>query len=219
MSLRLFRITQFAESRQLTPLMQRHSMHPCLMMVLIGAWIASVCNFSLWQAVRHLPEPTQGSVLTVGLALFAAIVCAMVSMMSLFNWRYVFKPAMTVVLLVVAMNTYVMFQEGNFIQPESLQRLFSAPVPLIKSLFNWTFLWCLGVIFGAPTLYLWQCRLRRYSVMGYLGLNLTCIAVTLFTLLCLVVWRYQGLSSLVLKNPALRALINPINMGWRFYTL
>ncbi len=219
MSLRLFRITQFAESRQLTPLMQRYSMHPYVMMVLLSGWIASVCNFSLWQAVSHLPEPSHGSVFTMGLALFAAIVCALVTMMSLFNWRYVFKPAMTLVLLLVSMNTYVMFQEGSFIHLEMLRRLFSAPVPLLKSLFNWTFLWCLVVIFAAPNMYLWQCRLRRYSVLDSLRLNLTGITFALLTLLCLVVWRYQSLSSLVLKNPALRALINPINLGWNFYTL
>jgi lipid A ethanolaminephosphotransferase len=219
MSLRLFLITQFAESRHLTPLMQRHAMHPYLMMVLLSAWIASVCNFSLWQAMRQLPQLPQGSVFTVGLALILLIMGAMMVLMSVFNWRYIFKPAMTALLLLVAMNLYAMFQEGSFLHIDLIQRWMREPVPLIKSLFNWTFFWCLVVIFGAPTLYLWQCPLRRYSMLGYLKLNLGGTVIVLITMLCLVIWRYPGLSSLLLHKPELRALINPINVGWGFYTL
>jgi lipid A ethanolaminephosphotransferase len=212
MSLRLFHITEFAESRLLSPASQRNAVHPYVVVVLFSLWMASVCNLPLWQALFRLPDAGGGKVWWVGISLALMMLCALVMLLSLLTWHRVLKLSLTLLLLVAAFNAYFMLTQRVFIDGGLLMRILKNPATQLRPLLNFQLFMIVTLLGLMPIVVLWRMPLRRTPLMQNLAQNLALFvaACALFAGLWLV--SHQTVTSLIHSQPQLRQLLNPFNM-------
>jgi len=159
MGLRLFHITEFADSR-LTPEAQREAFHPAVLLLLASLWLAVAGNIPLWRELAQLSLGTrQHWWLSLSLALMTA--CALGAVLSLLNWRWLLKPALTLLLWLTVLNTALLWSQNTFLHigllhaplRTTLARLWALPVAQL--------LFIGVVLLVLPTLALWNVRMRR----------------------------------------------------------
>ena len=89
MSLRLFHVTEFAQS-MLSPADQREARHPAQLLLLASLWLALAGNLPLWRELARLPMDF-GSLLWIGLCFGLLTTAALGVLLSLLNWSWLLK--------------------------------------------------------------------------------------------------------------------------------
>ena len=132
MGLRLFHITEFADSR-LTPEAQREALHPAWLLLLGSLWLAVVGNIPLWRELGRLSLES-GQHWWLGLSVALMTACALGALLSLLNWRRLLRPALTILLWLTVLNTALLWSQSTFLHIGLLQapagqlaRLLAAP--------------------------------------------------------------------------------------------
>ena len=212
MALRLFHITEFAESRLLSPASQRNSSHPFVLVLLFSLWLASICNLALWQALSRLPDLGTGAVLRVGIGLALMMACALVMLLSLLTWRWTLKFSLTVLLLLAAVNAYFMLIQGTFINADLVRRMLDNPGVQLRALLSWKFFIIVLLLGIVPAILLLRMPVRRTPLMRNMRQNLVLFATAGMALAGLWLLSHQMVSTLVNNQPQLRQLFNPFNL-------
>ncbi|MEY4124634.1 MAG: Phosphoethanolamine transferase EptA, partial [Pseudomonadota bacterium] len=75
---------------------QRSAWHPAWLAVVGSLWLASVGNIALWMQVHQLPEVSGLRGFAFAMGFGAIITAALTLVLSLFNWRWLLKPVLTV---------------------------------------------------------------------------------------------------------------------------
>lgn len=209
MGLRLFHITEFAQS-MLTPAAQRESRHPALLVLLASLWAAVLGNLPLWRELARLPMDA-GPLLWLGLC-FALLTATVLGIaLSLLNWPGLLRTVITVLLWLVALNTLLLWAGHGALQLSLQPAIWKAALAQLRALPTWQLLLGLGLLALAPTVWLWQLRMRRVALLHRLPQNLL-LAVVFAGLLALA-WLggRQALLPLLQEQPRWLELSSPFN--------
>lgn len=189
MSLKLFRSTEFAQSRNFSPGVQRRSLQPLWLVLAAGCWIAGPGNWALWAALTRTPGIDTGATLWIGLRIALLIAVASSGLLCLFMWRWTTKPVVSLALIATA-----------------LASLSAAAVP---SLLSWQAGLYLLVVALVPCVWLWRTQFQRLSLRR--NLRQVVMAGTAFVLTfgLLLAFSFKDLAALQAKEPTLRAMVSP----------
>lgn len=209
MGLRLFHITEFAQS-MLSPAAQRESRHPALLLLLASLWLALAGNFPLWRELARLPIDG-GQLLWLGLC-FALLTTALLgALLSLCNWPGLLRSLIIVLLWLTALNSLLLWSGHGALRPSLQPASWQTLITQLRAIPVWQQLLVFGLLALAPTVWLWQVRLRRVAFMYRLPQNL--VLLVLFTALLALVWfgARQALLPLLQDQPRWLELLNPFN--------
>jgi lipid A ethanolaminephosphotransferase len=208
MGLRLFHITEFAQSR-LSPAAQREARHPAALLLLASLWLALAGNLPLWRELGR--QPMDGALLCWIALCFALLTTfALAALLSILNWSWLLRPAITLLLCLAAVNSLLLWSghgDSNFFRFSEAE---SALVRL-RNLSTWPLLLTTSLLAGLPTLLLWQTRLRRIPLSHKLPQNLLLLFMCIALLA--IVW-FSGrhaLLPLLQDQPRWLSLLTPFN--------
>ncbi len=208
MALRLFHITEFAQS-MLTPADQREARHPAVLLLLASLWLAVAGNLPLWRELARLPMET-GSLLWIALCLGLLTTAALGALLSLLNWPWLLKATITGLLWLVALNSVLLWvgqRPLTATQWPTVQTLLTQ----LQMLPLWQVLLAFGLLAVVPTVWIWQLSLRRVAVASRLPQNL----LLCLSCLCLLggVWFLgrTALLPLLQEQPRWIELLSPLN--------
>lgn len=209
MSLRLFHITEFANS-MLTPAQQRQARHPAVLLLLASLWLALAGNAPLWRELARLPIDA-GSFVWITLCFALLATAALGLLLSLLNWPCLLKSVITLLLWLAALNSLLLWSGQTYLSVGTLPQSLPAVIAQLRALP----LWHTGLVFAvlalAPTLWLWQLNLRRIAPPIRLPQNL--LQALLYTGLLATVW-FAGRSALLpllQDQPRWLELLSPFN--------
>lgn len=209
MSLRLFHVTEFASS-MLTPAEQREARHPALLLLLASVWLALVGNAPLWRELARLPMDA-GSLVWINLCFALLTIAALGLLLSLLNWPWLLKGVITGLLWLVALNSVLLWSGQAYLSAGVVPQ----GLPAMLSQLRAQPLWQTGLVFSvlalAPSLWLWQLRLRRIAPAIRLPQNL--LLALVFTGLLVAVWfaGSNALLPLLQDQPRWLELVSPFN--------
>ena len=190
MSLKLFRVTEFAESVFFTPQSQRHAMHPAGVALVAAIWLATVGNLALWQSlwqtlVLALPFgmdalPGQARSVVTLIALPVLLLAVALVPVTLVCWRWTLKPGITLLLFAAALGTCILWQQQATgatagVTTALLSQLVLGPDRNLGRFFNWECALTVLLVAVLPALLLWRTRVLRVSPAR----NLLTIAILL----------------------------------------
>lgn len=207
MALRLFHITEFAQS-MLSPAAQRESRHPALLLLLASLWLAVAGNFPLWRELVHLPM-AGAELLWITLCFGLLTTAVLGALLSVLNWPWLLKLVITALLWLGALNSLLLWT-GHAplrLNPDAWPPLGAQlrALPLGQSLLVF------GLLALLPTLWLWSVRLRRVPLLHRVPQNL--LLLTVFTLVFALVWwgGRSALLPLLQDQPRWLELLTPFN--------
>ena len=225
MSLKLFRVTEFAESVLFTPEAQRNAVHPATIVVVTALWLASVGNLALWQSlwqtlVLSLPQGLdaglgQGSPASL-LALPVLLLAVMLVPVTVVCWRWTLKPGITVLLFASAVGTCVLWQQQATgatagVTPALLTQLMLGPDRTLGQFFNWECALTVLLVAVLPTVLLWRIAIRRISLARNILIN------AIFLIAFYSIWtlatalKDPDFQEIVQKHRLDPSFINPVN--------
>lgn len=205
MSLKLFHITEFAESAMLTPERQRQSLPPVFVVGFASLWLGLVCNYPLWHRLAQLPLDGQ-TLVWLGVRLGLLMVFTTMLLLSLLCWRYLFKTALSVLLLLAGLNCGVMLALG---QPLDLTAGATALAAQLRLAYSGQLAGLFVALGLLPALWLWRQPLRRVPLLANLLLS-SLVLLLSGALLAGCWWLSQpDLPDLLRSQPALQQLLNP----------
>lgn len=162
-NVKLFRVTEFAESVFQSPLSHRTSPHPLWVMLGVALWIATAGHWPLWQTLLQAgpgaASPAMMAALGAQLALGALL------WLALFGWGWSLKWAITLLLLWAALGSCAMW-----LQHVAGEAVAMSPGDLLAFYLkseNWSRLqaWpCVATLLGVavlPAALIWRGRIRR----------------------------------------------------------
>lgn len=191
-------------------------MHSTWLILLAAFWLTSLGNLALWLELKKLPESNDLQALWFALS-FATLIFALICMiLSLFNWRWLLKPVISLFLIAAALGAYFMLSYGVVIDSTMIENALQTDFRETRDLLSWKMMTMLGVIALLPISLLWRIRVKRLSALRQLWHNALLFICSLVLALTAVLPNYQQFASTMRNNIQLRFLINPLNS---FYAL
>ena len=173
-------------------------------------WLTVVGNLPLWQRIAALDgQPLQRVLLL--LVMGGLVLGATAALLSLLAWPRVFRPLVTVLVLVSAFNTHFMWQYGVVIDPTMLANVAQTDAREVRDLLSLRLLGTVLLVAGPPLWWIWRRPVAWGRWLPQSGRNLLGAAVALLLLVGVVLAGYQGLASLMRNHKPLRYMINPLN--------
>jgi len=209
MGLKLFHITEFAESL-ISPASQRESSHPAVLLVLASLWLAVAGNLPLWRELARQPMDRLPLV-WIGLCFALLTAGALGALLSTLNWRWLLKLAITLLLWLAALNTVLLWNQQDFLHLTWGMPYWQTTLARLRALSGWHLLLGLGLLAGLPTLVLWRTRMQRIPLPRQLPQNLLLFFAC--TGLLVIVW-FSGRSALLpllQDQPRWIELLSPLN--------
>lgn len=188
--------------------------HPHSATVLVCLWMATAGNWALWQALRQLGalDGSAGVRLAVGLGLgMAAILAALVSLLTLLAPRWLVKPVLTVLLLVAAFGSYFMLGYGIVIDATMLTNVLQTDAREAVDLLHWRLAATVVGLAGVPAWWLWRTVLRYPQGAKAHFKNAIFFVAYAALFICAIALIYQNMASLMRNHTQLRYLVNPLN--------
>lgn len=215
MRLRLFHITEYAQSQFLSPETQRQSSHPWVILLVSSLWLAIPGNWVLWRTVLNLPGHSIGDqpwFLVVSLALM--LTCAIGLLLCVVNWHLTLKPVITLMLLMAAFNTEGMLMQDKLLDASLLGNVLQDPSVHLRAVLSWRLFTSLMLLCVVPAVWLWRTPVRRFTLMPNLIQNIFFALIVGVLLLGLWLANHHDLTALMQSQPKLGTLINPFNTLW-----
>ncbi len=211
-SLKLFRSTEFANSVQFSPAVQRIATHPFWIALLASTWLATAGNYVLWRELMRPPELGAIQGLWLGLRLALLIVAALCALLSLVSWRWTFKPALIVLFFMAALGTHIMLTQGSVIDASAvLKVLQTRPRLIFQGLLSWQAGITFMVLAVLPSLWLWRTPIRRIPALWNFLQNAIFLVIAGTVLAGVWFASADDVSGLLGRLPQLRHMTNPLN--------
>ncbi len=178
--------------------------------LLVSVLLLAFYNFPLWHHLHDITPSGWQSVIMMGA--FALMVLAIFNfVLTLLAFKWVFKPALTLLLLISAGVAYFMGQYGVLLDKGMLRNIAETDVAEVRDLLSLklaVYLLVLGVL---PVWLLWKTPIN-YRPWHRELMSKVLISVTSFAVLGVVaLTNYQGLSSLLRNHHELRLMVVPSN--------
>lgn len=211
MTLKLFHITEFAESTLLSPARQREARHPFGLVLLTSLWLVLAANLPLWHEFTHLSGTVPGPSWWLAGIWGLMTVFAVCALLSLLTWRHTLKPALILLLLLAALNTHLMLTQGTFVNASTMDRVQHLTWPEIREFVSGQLLLTLLVLGLLPAALIWRTPVRRIPLLRHALQNAAFLIAS--SLMLLVLWfaSHQALAPLLDQRPPLQQHTNPVN--------
>ena len=198
-SVKLFRVTEFAESLFQSPQAHRSAAHPLVVMLLVALWLATAGHWPLWHTLLLGTEPGTTRPL-LATAVLTQLTLGSLFWLALSCWRWTFKPAMTMLLIWAALGSCAMWLQiasgqAVAVTPAALGQFLANPAHWSR-LFNWQCGLTILVVALLPATLFWKVRIRRIPLPQSLVTN----AVVLVVAYGLLAW-LDGQFSHVMPSP------------------
>ena len=135
---------------------QRSAWHPAWLAVVSSLWLASVGNIALWMQVHQLPEVSGLRGFAFAMGFGAIITAALTLILSLFNWRWLLKPVLTVFFFSAASGAYFMVSYGIVIDSSMITNVIQTDTKEAMDLLNWRMLISFFLLGLLPSWVLWK---------------------------------------------------------------
>jgi lipid A ethanolaminephosphotransferase len=188
--------------------------HASAVSAVLCLWMASVGNLALWQALHRLGalQGTAGLHLALGLGVsIAAVLGALVALLTLVGGRWLLKPVLSGLLLMTAVGSYFMQSYGIVIDSTMLTNSLQTDWHEVADLFHWRLPLTLAGLAGVPVWWLWRLPLRYpKGIRGGLTNAIIFIAFIAISIGATALI-FQNFAGLMRNHTQLRYLINPLN--------
>lgn len=211
MGLKLFHITEYAQSVFLSPESQREATHPWVVLLVASVWLSLVGNWALWRALFKLPEFATSTPWGLLITLALLVMCAISLLLTVLNWHFTLKPAITLLLLLAAFNTHLLLTQDGFLDRSLIQRMTQDPQSVLRSMGSWRLFFTVSVLGAAPAIWLWRMSIRRVTFMPNVVQNIGFLGLLGAVLCGLWLVERNVLAALMESQPRLAELINPFN--------
>jgi hypothetical protein len=177
---KLFRVTEFAESVFQSPLAHRTAVHPLGVMLFLAAWMTVLGHVPLWRTLWSTVAQGQASALWLAGVVVQVYLLSM-ALVALVHWPGAFKWGAAGLLLwsglgAAAMALRLAAGEGAALSPLALAGWLVSPAQGLQ-LLNWSSGLQLLVTAVLPSLVLTRLRVRRLPMVSVLFLNGTLLAL------------------------------------------
>ena len=195
---------------------ERRGVPPAAAVGAASVWMATVGNAPLWRELEALGlVHARGGWLLV-LTLAGMVAAALFALLSLANWRPLFKPLVTLLLLVCAGGAYYMWTFRIVIDSTMATNTLQTDWREVRGLLTWPLATVMLLGAALPAWLLWRAPLlhrpwKQQAWRNALGTIAGLAAVVVFVLLS-----FQPLASTMRNHKQLRYLINPLNSLWAF---
>ena len=176
----------------------------------LALWLTVAGNLPLWQKLLELDQ----SLVQRGLLLAAMGVMLLggtAALLSLVHWPHVYRLLATALVLVTAFNSYFMWQYHAVIDSTMLANVVHTDANEVRDLLSWRLVFAVVLIAGPALWWVWRRPMPVRSIWKHLGRNALGVVVGLALVVAAVLAGYQGLSSLMRNQKAVRYMINPVN--------
>ena len=184
---------------------------PALLILLVGCWLALAGNLPLWRTVWPLPELAGARGVLFAIGLFVWIVAALQIVCSLLAWKWLLKPALLLLVLIAAGNSYFMLQYGVVIDATMMANVANTDAREVRDLLSWTLLLIVLLLGVLPGWWLLRQKLAFRAFWPQAWRNLAGAAIGLTVLLLVTLLMFQDLASLMRNHKQVRYLVNPLN--------
>lgn len=192
MGLKLFRTTEYSSSSLFSHTRPQAGWWPATLLITSGLWLAVPGNIALWRAVAI---GTSGGGVLLVMALGAGIAASVCALLSLVAWRGLLKPAISVLLILSAVGTYMLLSE--------------APPAGLQPWAGWQRVLVVLALFVVPLLLVWRAPVRLISARRQLTGNAIILTVAIAVLAAVMWTAGQNLQALVSYKPGWACMINP----------
>lgn len=181
-------------------------LRPEALTLLVSVVLLLFYNLPLW---RHVAEIVPDPWLRVVFGLLVVLIFNLV--LTLFSFRWVFKPLLTLVLLGSAGVLYFMTQYGVVVDIEMLRNVAETNVSEVGDLLTPRFAGFLLAFGVLPAWLLWRLQIGHRPLLRELLSKLLVMAACLVALGAIALSNYQALASLFRNHHELRLMVVPSN--------
>lgn len=217
MGLRLFHITEFAQSL-LTPAAQREASHPGRVLLMFSLWVAVAGNLPLWRELARLPM-NSGELWWIGTCFALLAAGTLLAVLTVFNWFWLLKPVLTLLLWFTALNALLLWTQDAPAPATFFSMGWTAALAHLRTTpWHWPLLLTLALLALLPTLLLWRMRIRRVPLSHLLPQNILCLMLAAVVLTLTWFAGRSALLALLQDQPRWLELLSPINSvldAWR----
>ncbi len=182
-----------------------------LVMLLASLWMAFFGNAVLWRSLKALPDLSGWHGFGFGVAFAIMIAGVLCTLMALFAWRWLFKPVVSLLLLLSAFATYYMWMYGIVVDTPMVINVFQTDAREARDQLSWQLLVTVLLLAVLPMVILWRQHVAYGSFKQQLLTNLGVSAAGLLVSVAFTFWVFQDFASLMRNHTQLRYQINPLN--------
>jgi len=185
---------------------------PRLGTLLIALWLTGVANLMLWTTLHKLAGLGElgRDPLILGLVVGVIVFGATATLLSLFAWRWLFKPAMLAFLLIAGAVQHFMMAYGIVVDPSMAANALQTNATEARDLMGPGLIGQLLLVAGPPAFWLRKLRLGTGPAWGTLWRNAVCTVLLTALTLGAVMSVYRELAPLVRNHLELRFYANPL---------
>lgn len=177
----------------------------------LAVFFVAVLNFAFWRQLLATVAPRNSYELLFVAAVFVVACCCLALFFSLFSAPGVFKPAMSVFLLVSATAAYFTNEYGVVIDDDMIRNVFLTNTAEAADLITFKLFWYVLILGGLPTLLLWACPIAYRTFWQELWFRTKATAV-LLALLAVAAFPFaQNITSVFREQRVLLHVFLPLN--------
>ncbi len=185
--------------------------------LLLAVWLLLFCNAPLWRALLQVDHG--GSVWSEALFLisfFVALLAIFNAMVTLFGFRYLFKPVVIFLLLSSALVSYFMNQYGVMIDSTMVQNVMETDAAESFELLNGKLLFHFILWGVVPSLFVWRFNIEYKPFLKDIFHKGVCFSLSLVVAAVSIYVFYDEYASVARNNREIRHLITPSNYLYSF---
>jgi lipid A ethanolaminephosphotransferase len=176
----------------------------------LSFWLTTAGNLPLWQKLLDLDQSLTQRWTLVGI-LALMVLGGTSALLSLIRWPYLFRPLVSILVVVTACNSYFMWQYKAVIDSTMLANVVQTDVHEVRDLLSWRLAESVLLIAGPALWWIWRRPMGRRSMWTHTWRNLLGAVLGLALVVGSAMAGYQGMSSLMRNDKAVRYMINPLN--------
>ena len=190
---------------------QHSAWHPAWLAVVSSLWLASMGNIALWMQVHQLPEVSGLRGFAFAMGFGAIITAALTLILSLFNWRWLLKPVLTVFFFSAASGAYFMVSYGIVIDSSMITNVIQTDTKEALDLLNWRMLISFFLLGLLPSWVLWKTPVKSLRWAQQAFSNTLTGAASIVVIVAVLLAIFQDYASIMRNHTQLRYLVNPLN--------
>lgn len=179
--------------------------------LITSVYMATIANVALWRELSALNLLNSFAGWGLAAALAAAITGCLTGIMSLFAWRWTFKPVIAVLLAMSAAGAYFMWMYHVVVDADMIINVLQTNPAEATALLNVRMLAALLFLFVIPLAFVIWYPLHWGPVLGQAIRNSTTVLLSLVAVAAVLVASYQPMASTMRNHKQLRYLMNPLN--------
>ncbi len=181
------------------------------LILLTSLWLAGFGNVALWRALWAMPEISGWAGAGFLLAFFTFVAALHAAFLSLFAWRWTFKPVLVFCLVAAALGANFMLTYGVVIDRTMMVNVLQTDVRESKELLSVQLVTILGLMAVLPAIWLWRLEFKRQALWPQFKRNLMTLIGAVAVAVVVVMLSFQSMASVMRNHKQIRFMINPLN--------